>query len=388
MLSQEKRDFLLEHPELVVQPASWHFPFTQEQLRKYYDLFCWEYIGDNEAIKWNTDIIDEFIDDLLPIITEDNDPGYGVYGINTNYSLPWSVELIERYMDRWNWDHIAYNQILPKELRLHFAEHIMATTDYDIYERENRHDEHADLRDLPEMVGWQIERMREHHELCIQDPDDIIVGLVDWEPLSANEFLPWSEELIAKYEFKWDWGRLSRNDELPWSVKLIDRFIDRWVWGALSANTALPWTEEFVERYANRWIWPIMSENQALPWSHNFIRKYENLLSWEKCIEDENGWTSDPIGSLCNNYNIPWTIEMWEEYHHKLEGHTLGMIKNMNWDFETVKRYCHYWKADRLCPFQHVLDSAFPELQEPETVISLMDEILERYRRGDYNGEE
>lgn len=102
MLTQEKRDFLLEYPWIVSSYVSAYLPLTQEQLRKYYELFDWENIGDNEAIQWNTDIIDEFIDDLLPIITEDNDPGYGVYGINTNYSLPWSVELIERYMDRWN----------------------------------------------------------------------------------------------------------------------------------------------------------------------------------------------------------------------------------------------------------------------------------------------
>ena len=30
----------------------------------------------------------------------------------------------------------------------------------------------------------------------------------EWEALSSNKFLPWSEELLARHEDKWDWWRL------------------------------------------------------------------------------------------------------------------------------------------------------------------------------------
>ena len=83
----------------------------------------------------------------------------------------------------------------------------------------------------------------------------------DWEQLSRNEALPWSLELIERFEDRWKLGRrtdrdgLSGNSALPWSLELIERYEDRWDWGQLSANTALPWSLELIERYEDRWHW-------------------------------------------------------------------------------------------------------------------------------------
>ena len=58
--------------------------------------------------------------------------------------------------------------------------------------------------------------------------------------LAENANLPWSLELIERYEDRWmNWEYLSSNEGVPWSLSLIERFANRWDWGALSANRAL-----------------------------------------------------------------------------------------------------------------------------------------------------
>jgi hypothetical protein len=65
--------------------------------------------------------------------------------------------------------------------------------------------------------------------------------------LSSNESLPWSEDLIAKYEDRWDWVGLSRNESLPWSEELIVKYEDRWFWHALGCINSLPWNLELIK---------------------------------------------------------------------------------------------------------------------------------------------
>jgi hypothetical protein len=49
-----------------------------------------------------------------------------------------------------------------------------------------------------------------------------------------NKSLPWSVELIERFEDKWNWYYLSENKSLPWSVELIERFEDKWEWNYLA----------------------------------------------------------------------------------------------------------------------------------------------------------
>ena len=82
---------------------------------------------------------------------------------------------------------------------------------------------------------------------------------------------------------------LSLNKALPWSLELIERFEDRWDWGGdgllgpgLSANEALPWSFELIERYEDRWDWEDLSGNEALPWSLELIERYEASMELER----------------------------------------------------------------------------------------------------------
>jgi hypothetical protein len=74
--------------------------------------------------------------------------------LSENESLPWSLELIRKYKDKWNWSNLSKNKLLPWSIEL-------------IYEFENK---------------W------------------------NWRYLSENKSVPFSIELIDRYAKKWIWS--------------------------------------------------------------------------------------------------------------------------------------------------------------------------------------
>ena len=138
-------------------------------------------------------------------------------GLSENEALPWSLDLIEHFKDRWDWGQISQNESLPWSIEL-----------IDRYEDR-----------------WQ------------------------WSSFSYRKFMPWSLDLIERYEARWAWKSLSGNESLPWSLDFIDRYADRWAWGdewpgGLSSNKALPWSLDLIERYEDRWDWQWLLFNMAV----------------------------------------------------------------------------------------------------------------------------
>jgi len=93
--------------------------------------------------------------------------------------------------------------------------------------------------------------------------------------------LPWSLELIERFEELWDWDSLSRNEGLPWSLELIERFEERWHWGKLSRNKSLPWSLDLIEHFKEWLDWGAFSWNEGLPWSLELMERFEARWNWE-----------------------------------------------------------------------------------------------------------
>lgn len=121
----------------------------------------------------------------------------------------------------------------------------------------------------------------------------------NWERLSSNKALPWSLEFFERYEARWDWDTLSWNEALPWSFELIERYEAKWHWDTLSGNEALPWSLEFIDRYEARWDWEDISMNEALPWSLELIERYEDRWDWRR---------------LSKNEALPWSLDLIDRF--------------------------------------------------------------------------
>lgn len=62
--------------------------------------------------------------------------------------------------------------------------------------------------------------------------------------LSTNPSLPWSVKFIKKYSGKINWKHLSMNEGIPWSLSLIKGFRKKWSWELLKWNETM-WLNVF-----------------------------------------------------------------------------------------------------------------------------------------------
>lgn len=75
---------------------------------------------------------------------------------------------------------------------------------------------------------------------------------MDWNTLSLDESLVWSDDFIDEFRDNWNYSNLSRNKSIPWCENLIDKYIDNWNWKLLSLNNAVPWNKDLVLKYFSR----------------------------------------------------------------------------------------------------------------------------------------
>ena len=100
---------------------------------------------------------------------------------------------------------------------------------------------------------------------------------------------------MIKYETKWDWEELSQNSSLPWSEEFIEKFKNKWDWNYLSNNPSLPWSENLVFRFNGKWNWRALLFNKSTPCTlwiiYNYLEKFEaSIPIWDilkPYIDDE-----------------------------------------------------------------------------------------------------
>ena len=163
--------------------------------------------------------------------------------------LPWSIELLEEFADRWNWSHLALN----------------------------------------ESIIWD-EHLIEHFK-----------DRVAFQSLCLRADLPWTPALINRYADKWNWQLLSANSGLPWNYQLLKTYEDKWTWQSqvsyrkylrgdsythlkpysISHNSGIRWDtslQEFIEKVD---IWSVAA-NAYL--SQSFISLVHKQLSESRLI--------------------------------------------------------------------------------------------------------
>lgn len=177
-----------------------------------------------------------------------------------------------------------------------------------------------------------------------EDQIDKYAGYWDWELLSHNPKIQWSESLIQCFHDEWHWPGLSGNTGLPWSSSFIDNFAERWDWHRISWNEALPWSIDLIDQYAGILYWGVLDTNQKLPWSGDFIRRYEDFWDWAglsmRGSPPWSVWLIDEFAdrwdwsNLSGNHSIPWTTEIIERYK-----------KRLNWQLLDYRLPDALWKA-------------------------------------------
>jgi hypothetical protein len=299
-IDEKKKEFLLRNEQYFCCSISHHVNLTVPQLVKYGVILNKEFLAYNTLIKWDIDTISCVI--KLP---GDNDIFFSE--LSYNEFVPWGIELIEYFEDRWNWELMAQNDavVTNATLRNFFQTKLKPYLDEDFLNRAiNRT---MGLNGAGESIGEACEGFysgmpffRQHKEMQFLTPDEIEVctGL-DWRILSNNTLLPWSSELIEKYKDRWDWPVLCANGYVPWSVELM--------------------------------------------------KKFEDKIDWTIGIPDENGLTTYDALGISENLYIQWDSSILSTYSHKLDPYCISRSISAKWDIDLLIEFNNFWDMEGLC---------------------------------------
>ena len=74
--------------------------------------------------------------------------------------------------------------------------------------------------------------------------------------------------MLERHAADWDWERLSANPHIAWSQALLATYADRLNWATLSAQTQLPWSMAFYLPLDTHWYPSLVAQHQGLNIHH------------------------------------------------------------------------------------------------------------------------
>ncbi|MBK7533916.1 MAG: TIGR02996 domain-containing protein [Myxococcales bacterium] len=245
--------------------------------------------------------------------------------------------------------------------------------------------------------------------------------LLNWEALSRNPKLAWTEELIDAHLARWDWSSLEANRALPWSVAFVSRHVraGRFTWGRLrwqpeifqdpalvelclaqwsrlpraqwtagsthdtgagpyAVFQSTPWGHH-PERWARRVVesspglsWSHFSCVEGFPWTADFLAAHADQLDWQRLSRNPAvvgdaallRQFSDRIDWDKATYHVPWTQALLREFADRISWRN---VADGVWTTEILEEF-----ADRIswaspdCDFDSWDGTFHGPLQHPQ----------------------
>ncbi|MEO9210236.1 MAG: hypothetical protein ABI208_04010 [Ginsengibacter sp.] len=330
--------FLIDHPDFFIGFVSKYYPLNETLLAKYYNIWDWDLISLNETILWSEKVIDRYSPLLnwnflsrnkavlwdVDFLEKYQNKIEWIW-LSANEAFPSSEEIVEKYFDNWDWKILSQNPGLP--WKAEFVDKYKNKWDWFHLSENHGLPLSFDLIDkfLNNWNWGALSRLTTFpNQLINKYPD-----LVNWSSLRWNNKFQWDSEATKKYNVKGNkmgfiytyplnidmiasyknreiglWECLSLNRNIPWSFELIEKYDENWEWGSLSLNTDLPWSSELIAKYREKWDWECLFTNKTIPWSililNMFASKRVQFYSVERT------W-----------YNTKWDFEATTIYDYR-----------------------------------------------------------------------
>lgn len=348
-----------------------HFlPWSISFVERFIDLLDWDVLSSYRSVFFESRSIayNETYDDTEKIL-EKFIHKWNWNVLSGNHQLNWNDSILNKFMTYWNWEKIGdfvivyWSDDLYNKFKFCFNQEKIISIDerrneekiYEIiYENEIRHIHWYTLCSGYDDIN---------NSILTEDFIQEYEGKIHWVLLSENNKVNWTKNLIRKYQDKidwyslsnlnycwgidiiekfqeyWNWDNLSRNTQIEWTNEIILKFKDKWNWSKLSENNSLPWTEEFVERYVDDWSWYGLSKNYEIPTSSDFIEKYSGKWNWNY---------------LCRNPNIKWSKDLLNKFKEKLSWKD---IPTRNWPLDLIRDFENNLNWDSISKMKSVMTS-------------------------------
>lgn len=159
------------------------------------------------------------------------------------------------------------------------------------------------------------------------------IGNVDWQRLSENREIDYTEEFCLKHKVRIDWESFNpmkssifkgegRDARL---ISFLDKFKDKINWNAVSIGLNQPENAEKVLLYfEDYWVWELISVNEDLFWELALLRRFKYKLDWK---------------SLCYNSQIEWEYEWMLELEDYIDWEVFYNNSNYEWSMTSILRF-------------------------------------------------
>jgi hypothetical protein len=175
--------------------------------------------------------------------------------LSRNTKLPWSIELIEKHKDKWDWFYLSMNSGIKINL--------------EIFEKFNTSWNGWNPRTLGLNKNISVKIIEKYPYSCVYEKQG------DYEKnyytsYLYNEYFPWTIDLIEEKSFDLFWKDNNRS-----SIRKI-----------FAKNTLIPWSEELLNKYKRDLDWNHLTENDSVPWSLDLINKFAIHLTYSQILWD------------------------------------------------------------------------------------------------------
>lgn len=283
-------------------------------LAKYRDKLNWRLLSENVNIPWDEFLIDEFFHEIDWGKSNDD---YS-FGISHNPSLPFSIEFIRRYQNKWNWTWLSSNKGIPLSEPL--IEEFYDKWDWELLSTNiSLPLTKVFIQRYSKDLNWKV--LSKNKSLRINE--DLIREFEDywdWEKLTANEALVLSEDLILKFSHKLAWHKILANDTLTNSLYV--KFHKKIEWEPFSKiSSRLIFSDDFLDTFKDNIDFKTCYFN--LPYiSTTILKKFQNRWDWEKLSIAESKFAGDVFEEykdwhwveISSNENLPWSPKFLEKH--------------------------------------------------------------------------
>lgn len=236
-------------------------PVNGDVLYRHRDNWDWVRLSMNSHINWTVELLDLFAQRI----------DWGLMSMNEN--IDFTPEILEKFRDRWDFS-LMYNN------------HKMVSDPY--------------LPLLQSYAPIEFEYLSESKRDLTVGFIEKNAGLLQWDELSANQYLPWSTHLYQQFESKLNFAELSGNPNIAWTLEFIEKH-----------KKKLNWDGSIHTKYGTL---SSLSFNSGLPWSFNLVEKYFDHWEWGKYvpgIEDDCSIVHDGISRIPE---LTWTVKEIAKY--------------------------------------------------------------------------
>lgn len=294
------------------------------------DLWTWNILVSNKAIKWEVDLIIKYL----------------------NY-----LEFDKSALIHLNWTISDIDKIIP------FLKELEPYTFF-ISEKKKIQRLTQDIKFIQglsgsEFVAWNLELIDHFHSYW------------DWGRLCANESFAWTIELIDKFIDYIDFKAISSNKNVSWSIELISKYSDKINLEALIKNNSVVWSTAIFEIFKGKVNFGRIAKFSNI--STQSIIHFEKMWDQVDTVDNYGKRNSDGLYTfqtthtlweyLSKNKNIRWDDILINNYIHKIKIHGFNS-SNLFLSVETINKFWEYKKREQTKYWENYDGKIFEEFAD------------------------